>query len=266
MPTKTTSPKKVARLARSENAVQSVKKTAASKKSLKTRVNAPVKKVAKNQTVPMKKTNVFARVKQALTQQQVMQYGKNPRFWVGVVVVVLAILLYVYKGLFIAATVNGQPISRLSVISQLEQQGGKQELDTLIAENLVLQEAKKRNITIPQSQINAEIATIEAQLKGQGTTLDAALAARGMSRSDLVQQMEIQDLLNKMVGSSVTVTDAQIQSYIDQNKDSLPQGLSDADLKAQVKSQLEQQELQSKTQAFLANLQKNAKVTYFVNY
>lgn len=256
MPTKKTSPKKVV----------AAKKTVVAKKSTKTTAKTSVKKVAKESVAPVQKANMFAYVKQTLTQQQVMQYVKNPRLWVGAAVVVVAILLYVYKGLFIAATVNGQPISRLAVVSQLEQQGGKQELDTLIAENLVLQEAKKRNITIPQSQINGEVATIENQLKGQGTTLDAALAARGMSRNDLVQQMEIQDLLNKMVGSSVTVTDAQIQSYIDQNKDSLPQGLSGADLKAQVKSQLEQQELQSKTQAFLANLQKNAKVTYFVNY
>lgn len=246
-----------------------VKKTSSAKKIIPvkkptagktTKVSAKsVKKFSSNASVV---TSVSAKSK----KEQIMQYVKNPRLWVGGAVVVVAVLLYVYKGLFIAATVNGQPISRLAVVSQLEQQGGKQELDTLIAESLVLQEAKKRNISIPQSQINSEIASIEAQLKGQGTTLDEALAARGMSRNDLLEQMKIQDLLNKMVGGSVKVSDADVASYISKNKDSLPQGLSDAEMQKQVRAQLEQQQLQNKTQAFLATLQKNAKITYFVNY
>lgn len=191
---------------------------------------------------------------------------KNPRLWVGVVVVVLAVLAYVYKGLFIAAMVNGQPISRFSVISQLEEQNGKQALDNLVVESLVNQEAKKRNIVISQAEVNSEVAKIEDQLKGQGTTLDSALAARGLTRNDLNNQIKLQDELNKMVGASVNVSDADIQKYIDQNQDSLPKDLSDSDLRNQVKQQLEQQALQTKTQAFVADLQKKASITYFVSY
>lgn len=193
-------------------------------------------------------------------------YLKNPRLWVGVGVVVLALVLYFYKGLFIAAMVNGQPISRLAVIHSLEQQNGKQALGNLIVQNLVLQEAQKRNVTVGQSEIDAEVAKIEATLKGQGVTLADALAARGLTRADLDEQIKLQKLLDKMVGSSVKVTDDDVNAYIDKNRDSLPQDLSDADLQKQVRTQLEQDAVQSKTQAFVADLQKKAKVTYFVGY
>jgi len=193
-------------------------------------------------------------------------YLKNPRLWVGVGVIVVAILLFMYKGLFVAAIVNGQPISRLAVVSALEKQGGKQALDNLVVESLVTQEAQKRNITVSQSDINDQLNKIEAQLKTQGMTLDDALAAQGLSKSDLMDQLKIQEMLTKMVGGQVSVSDADVQSYINNNQDSLPKNLSDADLKAQVKSQLEQQQLQTKTQALISQLQKNAKISYFVSY
>ncbi len=198
--------------------------------------------------------------------QNVKTYVKNPRLWVGVAVVVVVALLYVFRGFFVAAVVNGQPILRLSVVNQLEQQNGKQVLDNLIAESLVTQEAQKEHVVVTQADIDADMKKIEDTLKQQGTTLDVALAARGLTQSQLVDQIRLQKMLDKMVGTSVKISDADVQSYIDKNQDSLPKGLSDADLKAQVRQQLEQQALQSKTQTFLANLQKKAQVQYFVNY
>ncbi|HSD98705.1 MAG TPA: SurA N-terminal domain-containing protein [Patescibacteria group bacterium] len=201
-----------------------------------------------------------------VNSQVVTLYVKNPRLWVGVSVVVVVLALFFFKGLFIAATVNGQPISRLAVVSQLEKQGGKQALDNLIVENLIRQEAQKRHVSVSQTDIDGQIKKIEDQLKGQGMTLDNALAAQGLTKSDLVDQLTIQALLTKMIGNSVSVSDADIEKYIAANQDNLPKDLSDADLKSQVKSQLEQQQLQTKTQAFVATLQKNAKITYFVGY
>jgi len=41
------------------------------------------------------------------------------------VIIVILALAYIYKGLFIAATVNGSPISRISIIQKLEKSYGK---------------------------------------------------------------------------------------------------------------------------------------------
>lgn len=219
-----------------------------------------------------KKVSKMSQSIQAMQMRESMQpevapmYARNPRLWVGAAVVVLAILTFLYKGFFVAALVNGQPISRLSVVNQLEKQTGKQVLGNLIVETLVMQEAKKRHITVSQSDIETEIKNISNQLKGQGSTLQDALAARGLTQADLVDQIKLQKVLDKMVGTSVKVSDSDVQAYIDKNQTTLPQGLSDADLRTQVMQQLQQQQLQEKTQAFVADLQKKAKITYFVNY
>lgn len=199
-------------------------------------------------------------------QKNIRTYARNPRLWVGVGVVVIVVLLFLFKGLFIAATVNGQPISRLSVVSQLEKQNGKQALSGLVVQTLVKQEAQKRHISVTQSDIDAQIKKIEDQLKGQGVTLDDALASQGMTRADLNDQLQLQTLVEKMVGTTSAVSDADVQKYIDDNKSSLPTNLSDSQLQAQVRSQLAQQNMQQEEQTFIANLQKQAKITYFVNY
>jgi len=67
---------------------------------------------------------------------------------IGLLVVVLVVAAFLLKGLFIAALVNGQPISRFTVISELEKQSGKQALTSLVNQTLIFQEAKKKNITV----------------------------------------------------------------------------------------------------------------------
>lgn len=191
---------------------------------------------------------------------------RNPRLWVGLGIVVLATLVVAFKGLFIAAMVNGQPISRLAVLQQLEKQDGKQALSSLVTQTLITQEAERRHVTVSQTEVNSDLKKIDDALKTQGQSLDTALAARGLSKQDLVEQLTLQKLVEKMVGSQVKVSDADVQKYIDENQDNLPKDLSDDQLKAQVRQQLEQQQLQDKTQTFVADLQKKAKISYFVNY
>jgi hypothetical protein len=73
----------------------------------------------------------------------------------GLIIVMSAV--FFARNYLIAAVVNGQPISRLTVIQDLERQGGKQTLDTLITKSLIKQEAKKKNITVSQADINSEL-------------------------------------------------------------------------------------------------------------
>lgn len=225
--------------------------------------------VAKSSSKSSAKKSLHANslpLQEKTTTAGVTPYIKNPRFWVGVGVVVLAVVIYLTRGLFVAALVNGQPISRLSVVSQLEKQGGKQALDNLVVETLIRQEAQKKHVVVTQADVDTQVKKIEDQLKGQGVTLDDALAARGMTRNDLVTQIQLQAMIDKLVGTSVKVTDDDVNAYITKNQDSLPKDLSNDELKKQVRTQLEQQQLQTKTQAYVAGLQKTAKINYFVSY
>src|SRR5581483_10957610 len=103
---------------------------------------------------------------------------RSKLIWIPVAVA-FAFLAYRYRGILVAASVNGQPVSRLSVISMLEKEGGKQVLDNLITNSLILQEAKKQNVSVNLSEIQSEEDKIQAQLKTSGSDLDTALASQG---------------------------------------------------------------------------------------
>lgn len=192
---------------------------------------------------------------------------KSRKYLLPLVILVILGILYLFRGFFIAATVNGQPIGRLSVIQELEKQGGKRALDNIITKTLIIQEGNKKNITVSQKEIDEQIKTIESNLKKQGMNIDQALQAQGMTRSALNEELKIQITVQKLVGDKVTVTDKEVQDYIEQNKEFLQATSPDQEPDAaQVREQIKQQKLQKKTQDFIEALRKNAKISYFTAY
>lgn len=180
------------------------------------------------------------------------------------IIVVAVLLLGYFKNQFIVATVNGKQITRINLITELEKKNGKAILESLITEQIILQEAEKRKINIPDSEINSEISKIEKSISGQGENLDTLLAQQGMTRDDLKKQVKIQLTLKAMTGGSVSVSEKEINDYIETNKESIPEGTEPGSLKTQVQQQLEQQKLNEKIQALIADLQKKAKVENFL--
>ncbi|MBI4089631.1 MAG: SurA N-terminal domain-containing protein [Candidatus Levybacteria bacterium] len=191
---------------------------------------------------------------------------KKPKFFIPLIVIVLAVIAFFLKGLFIAALVNGQPITRLTLIAELEKQGGKQALTALVNQSLILQEAKKKNVSVSQKELDAATKQIEDSLKKQGQSLDAALAIQGFTKEDFLMQIKLKTLVEKLLVSEIKVTDKEVTDYIEKNKSTFPTNLKEDEIKREVKQQLEQQKLATKSQEWIANLNKNAKINYFVNY
>ncbi len=162
--------------------------------------------------------------------------------------------------------VNGQPISRLTVIQELEKRDGKNALDALVNQTLIFQEAKKKNIDVSQKEIDDAAKQIEESLKKQGQNLDAALSAQGLSRKDFENQLKIRKLVEKLLANEIKVTDKEIDDYIRSNKDLIPNDLKPEEVTASARQQLQQQKLSAKSQEWLSNLEKKAKINYFVNY
>lgn len=184
----------------------------------------------------------------------------------GIVIVLLFILAYLLKNLFIVALVNGQPIWRPQVISQLEKQGGKQVASTLVTTTLIQQEAAKKNISVSQKEIDDQMKQISDNLSKQGQNLDQALQMQGMTRSDLEEQIRNQKLVEKILGDQISVSDKEVNDYIEKNKSSLPSTGDEKTLKDQVRNQLKQQKLSDKFNTWLADAEKKANILYFVNY
>lgn len=228
------------------------------KTSRKVTQRTKLSSIEKLQTFPLPSNLKFN--KQALLK------NRKILLFLGLIIILVIALLYVFKGVFVAALVNGEPISRISVVSELEKQSGKATLESLITKRLILQEAKKRNVAVGQKDIDAEIKKIEANLKGQGTTLDEALSLQGMTKAQLVSEIEVQIALQKLVSSDVKVSDKEVEEFLTTNKAQFPEGTTEEAMKKEATDQIKSQKLQEKTQAFLADLKKKAKVLNFVNY
>lgn len=177
---------------------------------------------------------------------------------VAVILAIVILALYRFRGLFVAATIDGHQISRIELTKELEAEGGAQALDTLVTRQLILDEAKKQNVTADKADIDKQVATIEAQLKTQNQTLDQALAARGMTKSQLEEQLKVQVLIQKLLSKTITVSDKEIDDYIKQNKST--------DSRAVVKDTLTQQKLASSFQTWIDGLKTKAKINYFVSF
>ena len=181
------------------------------------------------------------------------------------IVIIIGVLAYIYKGVFIAATVDGSPIMRLTIIQKLEKTSGKNLLDSLINEKLIQNEVRAKNIIVSDDEINSQTKTIESQIATQGGTLDAALAEAGMSMDDLKKQIMAQKEIEKLLADKINVTDEEVAQYIKDNKVSIPQG-QEATIVDQIKSEMRNQKISTEAQTLITNLKSKAKIQRFVNY
>lgn len=190
----------------------------------------------------------------------------NPKpIIIGVIVIAIILLAYFFKGLLIAATVDGSPIGRLTVIQKLEKDSGKNLLDSLITEKLIQNEANAKKIVVTNDQINEEIKKVEAQIASQGGTLEAALTAQNMTLDEFKKRVILQKDLQALLADKINVTEAEITQYIKDNKITIPTG-QEAKINEQVKTELTNQKLNTEADALIAELKTKAKIQYFVNY
>ena len=185
---------------------------------------------------------------------------------IGVAVILIIVALFFAKGHFVAATVNGSPISRWSVIKELEKQGGKQALEAIIDKKLIETELNKQKITATKEEVDAEIEKIKAQVASQGGTLEAALAQQGMTEEKLREQITIQKKLEKLLADKVAITDAEIDTYIKDSKATPPKDIKMEDFRKQISDQLKGQKFQQEAQKWVSDLTASAKIKYYVNY
>ena len=138
-----------------------------------------------------------------------------------IVLVALGVVGYIYKGQFVVATVNGQPICRWKLIKELEDQYGQQVLQGLITEKMISQEAEELGVVVTDEEIDAEIKKIKDEFLAQGSSLEAALAMQGLTLEDVKEGMRPQLIMTKIIEASVEVTDGDVVS--------LPEGATSID-------------------------------------
>jgi len=187
---------------------------------------------------------------------------KITMFHLGLLVVVLGSAGYGYYKYWDVATVNGKSIPRIEYIKVMERAGGKQTLDQMIQESLILEEGKKNNISMDRVAIDAEVKKVEDRLKTQGQTLDTALATSGMVKADLDKQILMQKIQTTLSTSKTEITQAKIDQFITTYKTQLPAKATKVELEKIAKDELTAQAVKTASTDWLANLTKNAKIIY----
>lgn len=177
------------------------------------------------------------------------------------VVLGLALLAFYKKSWFVAATVNGEPITSVELMSKLNQDYRQQALDQMVNERIITQEARKKGITVTQKDIDDKIAEVETQVGG-ADALNGLLSQQGQTKEGLKGQLKIQILVEKLYGSEATVSAEEIETYITQNSATL-QSTDSAKQRVEAESALKQQKLTDIFGQKFQSLKDGAKILIF---
>ena len=119
---------------------------------------------------------------------------------------IVPLIWYMNKRIFIAR-VNGQPISRIEFYKELQKSSGETVLNDLITKKLISQEADKRGIKISEADVQNELGKIRSSIESQGSTLEDVLTYQGVTKAQLVENIQIQKKLEGILKEQITVSD-----------------------------------------------------------
>lgn len=115
------------------------------------------------------------------------------------------------------ATVNGEAISKDKLYDHMVSQNGTAALDELVTETLIHQEADKANLEATREDIDEELEVVKANFPSE-EEFAAALEQYGMTQESLERQIVMQVLLRKLVAPQVDVTEEEVKSEFDTQK------------------------------------------------
>lgn len=118
------------------------------------------------------------------------------------------------------AVVNGEKIKRSELYTIMYMQYGKEFLDDLIVERLILQEGKKRGISVSNEEIDAEIDIIVGEYyMGNEENLKLDLESRGIPMDFIRNNFRVNIMLEKIVTGDLEITETEAREYFEENRE-----------------------------------------------
>lgn len=176
-------------------------------------------------------------------------------------VIILALLIFYKKDLFVAALVNGSPVTTPELLGRLRQDYGNQVLDELINEKIILAEAKKQRVQVTKQDVQGRIAELEAQIGG-AEALETFLAQQGQSKRVLEDRIRVRLAMEKLYSNEATVSVEEIDTFLKENKDQLT-ATDAASQKAEAEQAIREQKLSQILFTKFDELKQNAKISIF---
>lgn len=179
---------------------------------------------------------------------------------IGVVVLLLALGFY-KKEWFVAATVNGSPITFLEVLGRLNEEYKPQALDQIINEKIILGEAKNKGVQVNKQEIDGKLSEIEKRFGGQESFLNL-LAQQGQTRDSFKEQVLLQLIVEKLYSNEATVSSQEVDNFIKESS-SILQSTDSAKQKEEAENVLKQQKLSQIFSQKFQELKQQAQIKMF---
>jgi foldase protein PrsA len=176
---------------------------------------SPAKSKSAIPSIPFAKTNNFLDKISSLKD-----FRNSKKFYLILAIAALVLLAVYKKDLFIAAMVNGSPITNLELQMKLNKQFRTQTLNQLINEKIILTEAIKKNAVASDAEINNKIAEIEKSVGG-AESLNALLSQQGQTRDSIREQIKLQLSIEKLYANEASVSAEEVAAFIEQNSEQL---------------------------------------------
>lgn len=176
-------------------------------------------------------------------------------------VVVLGALVYWKKSWFIAATVNGSPVTSLELQQRLNHDFRQQGLQDLVDERLILQEASKNSAVPSQDELEKKYLEF-SQTYGGPEEFEKLLSAQGQSKDSLLRRIKLNLALDKMYAGQATASSQEVDEYIRVNR-SLLKATTSAEQRAEAEQAIKGQKLLRIVQEKFQELKDRAVIDIF---
>ncbi|MEC1525279.1 peptidylprolyl isomerase [Neobacillus niacini] len=148
---------------------------------------------------------------------------KNKTLSCIIVVLILAIGIFLSLALSkdkAVAKINGESISKDELYDVMVEQYGAAAVEQLITDKIVTAEAKKEKITITDKELNSEVEKLKESYGGD-EVFDQMLTSNNTSLTALKEDLKSYLTLRKLLVPRIEITDEELKTYFDENKDSL---------------------------------------------
>lgn len=118
------------------------------------------------------------------------------------------------------ALVNGEKIKRSDLYELMYRQGGKDLLDSLIVERLILQEGKKGGISVSEEDIDAEIEDIvEQHFMGSEEQFTSYLGDQGITVDTIRHELMVNLVARELVLADLEISEKEAREYFEENQE-----------------------------------------------
>lgn len=188
-------------------------------------------------------------------------FSKDKRFYLGILILGILLLIIFKKNWIVAATVNGEPIPTLTLNQKLNSLYKEKILNQIINEKILEQEARKQGIIVSTQQVQEKVAETETSYGGK-ETFDTLLSQQGLTRDEFLNQTRLQLLVEKLFEKESSPSAEEIDKFMADNQ-SLPEATDEAKFKELAESSVRNNKLSQVFSEKFQELRKNAKISIF---